>query len=118
MEWMIQIAVFEAFFSHLFSKNRRTVSPNLSPLPLQGPAALLQSYQEYVKLVTLTVEDYVADWEEGNHSLEESDAEILRLSNVSGQRLEGGRMFAPLSVDQSGDQKAGHYLLHTTLFPF
>ena len=44
--------------------------------------ALLQSYQEYIKLVTHTAEDHVADWEEGNHILEESEAEIQRLSNV------------------------------------
>ena len=56
---------------------------------LQGPAALLHSYQEFISLITLTVEDYVADWEAGNHTLEESEAEITRLGNVRGRRPPG-----------------------------
>ena len=69
------------------------------PPSLQGPVALLQSYQEFSELVTTTVEEYVAAWEAGEHSLQESEAEVLRLSKVRTYSVPG--LPAPVSLHTS-----------------
>jgi hypothetical protein len=60
----------------------------MPPPTAQGPAKLLESYQEFGSLVTVSVEEYLVQWEEGNHSLEEIEQEIERLGKVrcNGQR--------------------------------
>lgn len=50
---------------------------------LQGPGDLLASFQEYAGLVERDTHQFIVEWEEGRHSLEESEAEIERLARVA-----------------------------------
>ena len=85
-----------------------------SPPSLQGPIALLQSYQEFSELVTTTVEEYVAAWEAGEHSLQESEAEVLRLSKVRTYSVPG----LPTPRILAHQYPAGHCVPpHASLLP-
>lgn len=88
--------------------SRATISGILKK-NLRGPAALLESYQEFADLVSIRVEDYVENWASGQHSLEESEAEIERLAELAvsiENKSESTVTFRMVSVDASSAREA------------
>ncbi|KAG1667278.1 hypothetical protein FOA52_012567 [Chlamydomonas sp. UWO 241] len=74
---------------------------------LRGPAELLASFQEFAHLVEVSPDAYVAEWAAGEPSLEQSEAELARLSGVASavsDKSEAHVTFRMLRVDCSRAQ--------------
>ena len=71
---------------------------------LAGPSVLLDAFSEFKVLVDTQIPDYVAAWAEGGHSLEETEAEVTRLRQLSvavEEKSEQLVLFCLIAVDTS-----------------
>ncbi|GLI63290.1 hypothetical protein VaNZ11_006196 [Volvox africanus] len=74
---------------------------------LVAPADLAAAFDEFAWLVSVDVSQYVAEWEEGAHSLAETEAEVVRLAAVGAAvaaKCEGQVVFRLVTVDCTGAQ--------------
>lgn len=77
------------------------------PQNLVAPADLAAAFNEFAWLVDAEVPNYVEAWEDGNHSLAETEAELARLASVRAAvsvKCEGLVSFRLAVVDCSGAQ--------------